>query len=280
MNYSIPDNITSQAELFKYLKANKALIISQKKSAIKHADSIGIYLKGFDSEEVDKGFEVSSDVHQDTIRAKVVINSTKIMDSHDDVHFDGLWKKSLGETKNIYHLQEHSMKFDKVISDEVKAYTKSLSWKSLGFDYEGNTQALVFESTISKDRNPFMYDQYLKGYVKNHSVGMQYVKIDMAVNSEEKYYVEEKAVWDKYYNDIVNKDVADEKGYFFAVTEAKAIEGSAVLRGSNIATPTISITEAGKSTSTIIEPSNDTQKGGTPKSYLDIAKTILTTLNN
>lgn len=273
MNYSIPDNITNQSELFKYLKANKALIIQQKKSAIKHADSVGIYLKGFDSEDVDKGFEVASDVQADTIRAKVVINSTKIMDSHDDVHFDGLWKKSLTETKNIYHLQEHSMKFDKVISDDVKAYTRSLSWKSLGFDYEGNTQALVFESTISKDRNPFMYDQYLKGYVKNHSVGMQYVKIEMAVNSTEKYYADEKAVWDKYIGQVVNSDLATSKGYFFAVTEAKAIEGSAVLRGSNIATPTISITEAGKSTSGIIEPTVVTQT----KSYLDIAQTILQT---
>lgn len=276
MNYSIPEHIEDKDALFRYLKANKALIISQKKSAIKQADSVGIYLKGFDSEEVDKGFEVSSDLEEGTLMAKVVINTTKIMDSHDDVHFDGLWKKSLQETKSIYHLQEHSMKFDKVISDDVKAYTKSLSWKSLGFDYEGNTQALVFESTITKDRNPFMYDQYLKGYVKNHSVGMQYVKIEMAVNSKEKYYEEEKAVWDKYIDSIVNKSQAESKGYFFAVTEAKAIEGSAVLRGSNMATPTISVTgakEAVADTSTKIEPDSSTHK----TSYLDMAKTILIT---
>jgi hypothetical protein len=134
-----------------------------------------------------------------------------------------------------------------------------MSWKSLGFEYEGNTQALVFDSNISKQRNEFMFDQYMKGYVKNHSVGMQYVKIDMAVNSTDKYMKDEKEIWDKYYDMIVNKEDADENGYFFAVTEAKVIEGSAVLRGSNIATPTISITGSDAFTPDKIDPSTDTR---------------------
>ena len=86
-----------------------------------------------------------------------------------------------------------------------------------------------------------MAEQYAKGYVTNHSVGMQYVKIEMAINSESKFDVEEKATWDKYINQIVNRDEVELDGYFFAVTEAKVIEGSAVLLGSNYVTPTISI---------------------------------------
>ncbi|KKK49589.1 hypothetical protein LCGC14_3133520, partial [marine sediment metagenome] len=42
-------------------------------------------------------------------------------------------------------------------------------WSELGFDFEGQTQALVFESTIKKERNEFMFKQYAKGFVKNHS---------------------------------------------------------------------------------------------------------------
>jgi hypothetical protein len=183
------------------------------------------------------------------------------MDSHYDVHIKGLWKKSLNESKSLYLLQEHQMKFDKVISDQVKAYTQNISWSNLGYNFEGKTEALVFDSVLDPNRNPFMFEQYSNGYVKNHSVGMRYVKIMMAVDSEEKWWKDEKITWDKYYNEIANKESADEMGFFFAVTEAKVIEGSAVLVGSNQATPTISITEAGqKSTSSQIsdEPSLDT----------------------
>ena len=65
---------------------------------------------------------------------------------------------------------------------------------------------------------------------------MQYVKLALAINDED--YETELAVWDKYYDKIANKNVADNTGYFWAVTEAKAIEGSAVPIGSNQATPT------------------------------------------
>jgi hypothetical protein len=81
---------------------------------------------------------------------------------------------------------------------------------------------------------------------------MQYVQILLCINSEEKYYTEEKTNWDKYYPMVANKDVADERGCFWAVTEAKIIEGSAVVIGSNGATPTISVEQ--------IVPSNDTQE--------------------
>jgi predicted flavoprotein YhiN len=61
------------------------------------------------------------------------------------------------------------------------------------------------------------------------------------VNTSDKYYAEEKANWDKYFPFVANKEaIVDD--HFWAVTEAKIIEGSAVLKGSNYATPTISIT--------------------------------------
>lgn len=171
----------------------------------------------------------------------VVINTTMIRDSHDDVHIDGLWSKTLRENKALYHLQEHRMAFDKVISDRVTASTKLIPWSSLGLPYAGMTEALIFHSIIEKERNPYMAEQYAKGRVKNHSIGMRYVKLDLAMNSDDKYDQEEKAVWDKYIDKIVNREETEDYGYFWAVTEAKAIEGSAVLVGSNQATPTINI---------------------------------------
>lgn len=266
----------------KHIKDNKDILIQQKRSKDKHADAIDIVLPVIaeHSEFVSKEAGVTKDLTKaDTIIVKAVINTTNILDSHGDVHIKGIWKKSLAEAKKLLHLQEHQMSFDKVISRTVKAEAKTMTWKSLGFEYEGSTQALVFESTISKEDNPFMFDQYVKGNVDNHSVGMRYVKIDLAVNSEDKYFKEEKEIWDKYICEVANKQEAELQGYFWAVTEAKVIEGSAVLRGSNQATPTISIAEAGKATSDKIEPSDDTQKDASAFNLLQSFSSLNTKKN-
>jgi hypothetical protein len=236
-------------ELFKALKENKSTLIAQKKMITKEADAMLHYV----SVDNDKGEAVKaesinlSDVNK--INAKLVINTTGILDSHGDVHIKGIWNKSAKEQKNILLLQEHKMTFDHIITDNVNVSVNTMKWSDLGYNYKGDTDALTFNAEISKGRNPFMFEQYSKGYVKEHSVGMRYVKLELAINSDSKYDEEEKAVWDKYYSEIVNKEVADEQGYFWAVTEAKIIEGSAVVKGSNFATPTISV-EAVKDTPT------------------------------
>ena len=246
---------TTKEDLFKFLKENKSYLISEKKSITKCTDAIS-YIEGYVNE---KGDTIKSEANtstellkKDTLRVKVVINTTNLMDSHSDVHMKGIWKKSVKEQKNVYLLQEHQMKFENVITDNVKASIKEFEWSDLGFNFKGTTEALVFDAEISKDRNPFMFEQYAKGYVKEHSVGMRYVSLELAVNSNESYYKEEKAIWDKYINEVSNKKEAEDNGYFWAVTEAKMVEGSAVVKGSNYATPTISVKES--------EPSIDTQK--------------------
>ena len=133
------------------------------------------------------------------------------------------------------------MKFANVISDEVVAYVQKMKSADLGFDFDGETEALVFETTIEKNRNPFMFEQYAKGYVKQHSVCMRRVKMFLCINSTDKYYIEEKENWDKYIDEVANKDKALDNGYFWAIAEAQIIEGSAVLLGSNPITPTISV---------------------------------------
>lgn len=246
-------------DLFKFLKENKQALIAEKKYMVKHADTVYYSTSIEDGKGNAFKSENMSLSNVNKIQIKAVINTTNLLDSHGDVHIKGLWNKSVKEQKNIYLLQEHKMTFTGIISDNVKASTKTYKWSELGFDYQGDTQALVFDVEAEKDRNPYMFEQYAKNRVKNHSVGMRYVKIDLAVNSEEKYWAEEKEIWDKYINEVANKTDAEEQGFFWAVTEAKFVEGSAVPVGSNFATPTISTTEAAKSTFETIEPSQDTQ---------------------
>jgi hypothetical protein len=200
----------------------------------------------------------------------LVINTTNLIDSHTDCHIPNLWKKSLSETKILYLLQEHEMEFEKIIADsvkdELKAYTENVAWSKLGYSYEGKTQALIFDTQIKKEVNPFMFELYKQGRVYNHSVGMRYVKLYLCANRNEAEYAQEKENWDKYYLLVANKEAANERGYFWAVTEAKVVEGSAVIKGSNECTPVMEIefdkntTEAVENTSSNNEPSNDTQK--------------------
>ena len=245
-----PDReFSNKEELFKALRENKNTLIAQKKMVTKFADAVISYveLDRKQAEAIKEDNSTNEDVSK--LKAKLVINTTNLMDSHSDVHFKGIWNKSVKEQKNILLLQEHQMKFNSIISDNVTASVKKMSWNKLGYDFEGDTEALIFDSEIEKERNEFMFKQYSKGYVKEHSVGMRYVKLDLAINSESKYDVEEKAIWDKYIDEIANKEVAEAQGYFWAVTEAKIIEGSAVVKGSNYATPTISIEAVKNSTS-------------------------------
>ena len=247
----------TKKELFKFLADNKDKLIAQKKAVKKESDCSVAVAPIIVHEKVNKAV----DSNLDSLKVVCIINTTNFLDSHGDVHLPGLWTKSLQENRMIMHLQEHEMEFDKIIADgeQLKAYAKKYTWAELGYDFKGSTEALVFESTILRKRNEYMLEQYANGWVKSHSVGMFYVKMDLAVNDED--MPNEFEAWNKYYPTIANKELADERGYFFYIMEAKCVEGSAVPLGSNSATPTLEIGKSQPSSDTdpIIEPSLDTQ---------------------
>jgi hypothetical protein len=239
----------TKKELFKFLVENRDKLIAQKKAVKKDADCpvvvkpiiIKPVIEDPDEPGAIKtaGNTIADLPDMNSLKVVCVINTTNFMDSHMDVHIPGLWNRSLQNNKMIMHLQEHNMEFDKIIADgdQLKAYTKNYKWSELGYPYQGTTEALLFESEILKSRNEFMFNQYARGWVRNHSVGMYYVKMDFAINDEE--YPNEYEAWKKYYPQIANPEMADERGYFWYVLEAKLVEGSAVPIGSNTATPTL-----------------------------------------
>lgn len=249
----------TKEDLFKKLKENKSLLISQKKLQTKFSDSFN-YSSVLVDKKINADKSGSESEHKNTLKVVAVINTTNILDSHNDVHIKGIWNKTVKENKNMLHLNQHRQAFEEIISDDVKASVKSYSWRALGYNADGDTQALVFTSSITKDRHPYMFEQYSKGRVKQHSVGMRYVKLELAVNSDKDYLEEEKAVWDKHIESVINKEDAEKQGYFWAILEAKAMEGSAVVFGSNPITPTLSTKSEPVSHSDVkAEPSNDTQ---------------------
>ena len=256
----------TRKELCKWLIENKETLMAQKKAETKHSDGMffncnqGVFISEEDfKKQMDEANKANTTIDQppNTIKVEAVINTTNVMDSHSDVHLPGLWDKSIKENKNIMHLQEHQMKFNSIISDgsDLKVSAETKSWKELGFGFKGNTEALIFNSTVKKERNKYMHQQYADGHVKNHSVGMRYVKLSLAINDEDAGSNFD--TWEKYIDQVANKEMAEAQGYFWAVKEAKIIEGSAVPIGSNQFTPTLENNkEPVQATPT--EPSKDT----------------------
>jgi hypothetical protein len=265
---AIPDFNDIEKKI-EWIMSNKSILVAQKKASFKFADSIG-YAPSFvingKNEDVVKAEAIEPDAIK--IKTRLIINTTKLYDSHGDVHFDQMWNKSIGETKENYHIKEHAFGFDGLISKEVKVFAKQMNWHELGIDYDGKTQALIYDSTIDKSQTarPEMFTAYKSGMINQHSVGMRYVKFDLAVN--DKRYEKEFDVWQKYYDEIVNKQEPLDAGFFWAITEGKNIEGSAVLRGSNWATPTLSIQQ------TKGEPDKSTRKQEPPKGTLKASELL------
>lgn len=235
---------STEEEALKFLVKNKKIVIANKSSEMKKADGISFNesLKSVKDEVIksDSNIDVST-VNQ--IKITAIGNTCNYYDSHGDVSITGSWNRTANNTKEGLHLQEHKCQFDHIIAEgpEVKYTVETKTWRELGYDYEGSTECLVQNSTASKEDNPYMFDKYVKGKVKQHSAGLRYVKMELAVNNSADWAKDEKEVWDKYYPSIVNKDDVDQRGYFWAVLEQKIIEVSAVPRGSNPVTPTTSV---------------------------------------
>lgn len=238
MDFKIPQFKTDK-ELFDFLVNKESDIFYAKMQSFKKADGF-MHMPVATKEFTETGKRVNL-IEKDEFKVNVVINTTNLLDSHGDVHVKGLWDKSLQENTRIKHLQEHRMSFDSIIADkeDLEVYVKDFTWKELGYNVEGKTQALVFNSAVKRERNAYMHEQYAKGNVDNHSVGMRYVKLVTCINDED--YGAEFEAWEKYAPLVANQAELEKRKYFWAVTEAKCIEGSAVPIGSNFVTPTISI---------------------------------------
>lgn len=254
-------DFADKAEMFEALKHNESRIIAIKKAQVfKSAEKgqisiLGVYLKPDTANKA--GIETKEGY------VYPVINTTKYMDSHDDVHFDGIWKKTINEQLGkIFYVDNHSFKNDDVIAwpEDVQVFTKMIAWKDLGRDYEGETQALIYAIPENKIVKANAKKSIVEKRPLEGSVSMRYIKIEMGIDSTAKQDVQYKKFFDTHIDDIANKEDVKKQGYFFGVTEAKiAGEGSMVLKGSNPITPII-YNEPSSDTHGKQEPPASTQK--------------------
>lgn len=227
---------TNKKDLFSYLVANKSMLIELGKSQIKFADSFGAGFVAYQETIKSLNTNYKDDPTSGVIKRTAIANTYYFMDSHDDVHVENTFGKSIANRSTpVYHLHDHKHERTAQVGKIQKVYEDSVKWSDLGVNVTGKTTALFIDSNIIQVKNPVIFDEYLKNEVDQHSVGMRYVDIELALNDSD--YKAEFATWKKYIDSIGNKSHAEDKGYFWAVKEAELIEVSAVLQGSNILTP-------------------------------------------
>ena len=219
-------------DLIERYKADKHAVIAAKKSAIKYCDaSSGVYMPKSTTNLIK-----SADT--DSSAEKLIVANTYLwLDSHSDVHAKNSFADSIKNDPLPAHLHDHEFKILAQIGKVLEVREQKIAWRTLGVEKDGYTQSLMMKSEIMKDWNPTFYDMYKQGRIQQHSVGMRYEEIRLAYDTEEKYYKEEKELYDEYIEKIGNPEAAGKA--FWVVDKASLIEVSAVLRGSNILTPTI-----------------------------------------
>lgn len=236
-------DFATKAEMFKALKDNKTLIMDKKKSVPKFTDWLDMRVMAVKSEGEEKaaGEEVIIELGDYIFP---VINTTKILDSHGDVHLDDIWNVSVKDQQGkIYYIINHELELGKVIAyqEDVELMVKTLPWTELGENYEGNTQALIFKVKLTDKGNEAANKAIMGKVALQNSVRMKYVRLKLCINDPAEYYKEEFSNWRQYIDVVVNRKDAEDQGYFWAVMEAQIyLEGSAVLRGSNPVTPILS----------------------------------------
>lgn len=229
------------ASAIKYLMEHKQQLFAQKKAMFKTCDPVSYvppleFYKGGEIIKADSGTSVED---ADTLQVTVVGNTCWLRDSHGDVGIPGCYTKSVRENKNIPQLADHNHSIYAQIGDMQKAFTKQIPLKELGLGMDGVTECLMFNNAIMRELNEKAFMLYKTGRVKQHSLGLLYIKLTLAVNDKD--YEQEYAVWGKYIDSIINKKETKDYGYFWAMEEIRVIENSAVLFGANPLTPTMSV---------------------------------------
>lgn len=263
----------TKKELFSYLIANAQKIIAEKKSfPIKSDDFQFGYVIKEGHTPIISGFKKAQgeatqapEMKAGELAVDVYANVAGWCDSYNDVMIKDNWNKSINDIgvsgeKIMYHLKNHSYSTDSIIAKDASLYSKMVDTSIFNITTDiKKVQALMMSSIVMEEYDRKCFLLYRDGQIKQHSIGLQYIKLYLCLNSDEPEDAQFKDNWDKYYSQVINKEKVDKSGYFWAVTESKIIEVSVVLYGANELTPT----ESAKGEHTSEEP-----PAGTPEKHL------------
>lgn len=250
-SYYFPDKqFQTKEELFKELRESKELIIENKKSIIqksceKDASVVCRSLDLLKFTDQLKGIKIDDNFYY------IAVNSTNILDSHDDLHINGIWKKSIKDQQGKnYLVADHELEIHKVIvrKEHIEMFTAKIPFSLIGKPYDGDTEVLIYKVAKDKIKDETVKEWLDSGDAIEGSVRMQYITILFAMDSNAPEDATEKKNYDDYIDTIANKNDFEYIPYFFIIKEAKNVkESSLVVFGSNSSTGLIENKQAEKS---------------------------------
>lgn len=259
MRVKVPD--LQGKELYQFLTQHKSDLIAKKRSMPITSEPLAgelVFLR--DAVDV----KADESLPEDVIRVKLVGNTALFADTYLDVLAPDCWKKSVKErgpagTNIIPHLHDHEHELSAIVGDAVSIDTEMIAVRELGYDADGMAPALVMVSDVAREYDEKTFSLYRRKKVRQHSIGFQYINLMLCINDDE--YKEEFANWTAHYPSVINKEVVDQRGYFWYVTEIRLLEISAVLFGANALTPTLEVSTGPDGKSTPIADTKDQKPG-------------------
>ena len=146
-------DFNNKEDLFKALAENESVIIAQKKLETKSIDK-GLVIcsnqkgikKAFEN-ETNKALKFDDDYYY------FVVNSANILDSHNDMHVDGNWNKTVKEQQGkVYLVFDHKLERKEIIAmpKDIELLTAKIPFSLLGKNYEGDSYSLVYKVAKNK----------------------------------------------------------------------------------------------------------------------------------
>jgi len=229
-------SFATKEDLFSHVKANLAKIIEEKKSSEQKSweknNSVTCkVLNGIKLMDAEKAIEIDEDYWY------IAVNSTLVLDSHQDLHDNGIWDESVIEEQGKnYLIADHELKIASTIvkKEYIEMFVAKVAFSSLGLPYSGSTQVLVYKFRKDKVIHQTAKEWLESGDEIQASVRMQYEDLEFALDSNAPEDKEYKKRYDKYINKIANKDDFEYIYMFFIIKKAKNVrESSLVIFGSN-----------------------------------------------
>lgn len=259
------DHTLPQDELFKFLKDNKKALMSQKKAVMKRCESVSVMpsYEMVDKDGTTKAVSGEAAI-PDTATSLIVessANASMWCDTAMDVLLRDGGKKSIKERKGLIpHIHDHLYETLAEVGDVMSIYYQDVPLKQFNIKKDGTVQILTFKTEIIKEYNPPIFEKYRKKKIRQHSIGLRYISLDLAINRpNDEYYEDEYKLWKKWIDQVINKEVPESMGYFWVVAEFMLLENSCVLIGANQLTSVLSTSEKG---TTSDQPDNESTEDG------------------
>ena len=247
----------NRTDMLKALYENKDKIISLKKSQVYKSHEkcnnfeVRFYHEATKKVYCSKGLMELKGLDEGFLYP--VISNTNYVDSHKDAHLDNSMNRTVkNQQGKVHYALDHKLEVGKIIAypDAVEMMIKDLSWTSLGKQYKGDTQCLLFKTSIQKYTPKEAIEMIELKLPAQHSIRMRYFQVELGIKDRSDDWEDANKEWDDNIEKIVNKDDILEDGYIWFVKELGIVnEGSMLPLGSNDATPLLQIDELKQNTS-------------------------------